>query len=365
MTNEQTSRISQPTMSRRSLLKTAVSAFPAAAILTHSRSAFAAEQTVIVRTTSGGSYGEAMEKAIFAPFTKATGITVQKTPSDMAPLIASAKAGRPIVDVVDTSEGLLQTLASNGALADIEYDRFKFFTVDDIGQDAAQAKIIRRMVYARVLGYKKSLFPNGGPTSWAEFWDVKKFPATRALSGLALNYPDLEFGLMAQGVALADIYPVDIKKALDSFSSVRQHIHTFYGTDAISQSLLSTGEVELEAIANGRIQPMIDEGGDYAIEWNQHMKIPSGYSILNGAKNMESAHKFIDFAMSPEVQAHFATLIPYGPVNKKAFASIPEEFAIKLPTNPKWTDKGFVQNAKWWGDNLADVTKAWNEWAAN
>ena len=350
--------------SRRSFMQAAMAGLPAA-IFALQRSARAAEQKVVVRTTSGGSYGEAMEQAIFAPFSKATGIAVEKTPVDMAPLIASAKQGRPLVDVVDTSEGLLQTLSGNGALAEIDYGRFKTFTVEDIGKDSAQPTIVRRMVYARVLGYQKSAFnKTAAPKSWTEFWDVKHFPAVRALPGLALDTPDLEFALLADGVPMAALYPLDIPRALASYGRIRADIHTFYGTDAISASLLSSSEVELESIANGRIQPMIDDGGDYAFEWNQHMKVPSGYSILRGAQNLENAYRLLDYAMSPEVQAKFATLIPYGPTNKKSFAFIPEAAARKLPTNPAWTDEGFTQDAGWWGEHLAEVTKAWNDWSA-
>ena len=350
-------------LSRRGLLRE--TAAVSAASLAPWCNARAAEK-VVVRTTSGGSYGDAMEQAIFGPFTKATGIAVEKTPVGMAPLIASAKQGKPLVDVVDTSEGLLQTLSGNGALAEIDYPRFKMFGIDDVGKAAAQPTIVRRMVYARVLGYRKSVFAKTpAPRSWAEFWDVKRFPAVRALPGLALDMPDLEFALLADGVAMAALYPIDLPRALASYSKIRANIHTFYGTDAISASLLSSGEVDLEPIANGRIQPLVDEGGDYAFEWNQHMKVPSGYAILKGAQNQENAYLLIDYAMSPEVQAKFASLIPYGPVNKKAFAFIPEAVAKKLPTNPAWSDTGFTQDSKWWGDHLAEVTKAWNDWSAS
>ena len=176
--------------------------------------------------------------------------------------------------------------------------------------------------------------------------------------------PDLEFALLADGVSPANLYPLDVPRALASFAKIRPNIQTFYGTDAISENLLSAGEVDLEAVANGRIQGLIDNGGEFAIEWNQHMKVPSGYSILKGARNLENAYRFLDYAMSPEAQARFATLIPYGPINRKAFSIIPEEHAAKLPTNPKWTEKGFTQDAKWWGDNLPAVTTAWNAWAA-
>jgi putative spermidine/putrescine transport system substrate-binding protein len=348
-------------LTRRSVLAASSAAIATFAI---GGRATAADQKVVIRTTSGGTYGEAMEKAIFAPFTQATGIAVEKTPSAMAPLIASVQQGQPLVDVVDTSEGLLETLVANQAVATIDYDRFKSFSIADIGKEAAKPGIVRRMVYARVLGYRKSAFKGAVPSSWAEFWDVKQFPAARAISGLGLNSPDLEFALIADGVSPADLYPLDIPRALASMAKIRADIQSFYGTDAISENLLSTGEVDLEAIANGRIQGLIDSGGDYAIEWNQHMKVPSGYSILKGAKNLENAYRFLDYAMSAETQARFSALIPYGPINSKAFANIPEQFAVKLPTNPRWTDKGFTQDAKWWGDNLPAVTTAWNAWAA-
>jgi putative spermidine/putrescine transport system substrate-binding protein len=350
--------------SRRGLLRAAATAVPALA-LPFVRKARAADQKVVIRTTTGGTYGDANEQGIFAPFTKATGIVVEKTPVGIAPLIASAKQGKPLVDVIDTSETLLETMSTNDALAAIDYGRFKMFSIDDIGKESAQPAMVRRMVAARVLGYRKSVFSKTpAPKSWAEFWDTKKFPAVRALPGFDLDVPDLEFALLGDGVAMDKLYPIDLSRALASYSKIRPNIHTFYGTDAISTSLLSSGEVELEPIANGRIQPMIDEGGDYALEWNQHMKVPGAFSIMKGAQNLENAYRFIDFALSPEVQAKYSTLIPYGPINKKSFAFIPEPLANKLPSNPKWSDQGFTMDAKWWGGHMPEVTKAWNDWSA-
>ena len=31
-------------------------------------------------------------------------------------------------------------------------------------------------VYSTVMGYRTDVFKDGGPKSWAEFWDAKKFP---------------------------------------------------------------------------------------------------------------------------------------------------------------------------------------------
>lgn len=350
--------------SRRSFLAASAAVVPVTAMISRGHMAYAQTNQVIIRTSSGGSYGDAMERAVYRPFTEATGIEVVKTPSDMAPLIQSVKNGQPLVDVIDTSEGLLQTLAANDVLEPIDYDRFTLFTVDDIGADSAQKLMVRRMVYARVLGYNINAFEGGAPASWAEFWDVEGYPGARALSGLDLNMPDLEFALLADGVPMDELYPLDIGRAMAALTRIRKDIVSFYGTDAISANLLSTGEVDIEAIANGRIQPMIDEGGSFAIEWNQHMKVPSAYAILKNPANLDNATRFIDFALSPETQARFAAEIPYGPTNRKAFDLISPEVAAKLPTNPEWSEKGFMQNVVWWGENAEAVTQAWNTWAA-
>ena len=42
--------------------------------------------------------------------------------------------------------------------------------------------IMPKGVYSTVLGYRTDAFPGGkGPVSWADFWDVKKFPGPRTL----------------------------------------------------------------------------------------------------------------------------------------------------------------------------------------
>src|SRR5690349_16208015 len=63
-----------------------------------SRSAKAGGKMVIVRD-SGGSYGAALQKAIYTPFTQETGIVVKVLNQDDAPLLAQIKQGRPQCDL--------------------------------------------------------------------------------------------------------------------------------------------------------------------------------------------------------------------------------------------------------------------------
>ena len=62
---------------------------------------------VIIRTI-GGAYEEANVKAIFEPFTKATGIEVVKVPASLGKLLAMFESGNIELDIVDAGElGLL------------------------------------------------------------------------------------------------------------------------------------------------------------------------------------------------------------------------------------------------------------------
>ncbi|MGV8397425.1 extracellular solute-binding protein, partial [Pseudomonas aeruginosa] len=58
-------------------------------------------------------------------------------------------------------------------------------------------------VWSTVLSYNADKLKSA-PTSWADFWDIKKFPGKLGLRKGA-NYT-LEFALMAEGVAPKDGY---------------------------------------------------------------------------------------------------------------------------------------------------------------
>src|SRR5262249_435317 len=45
------------------------------------------------------------------------------------------------------------------------------------------------------LVYRKDKFPNGGPQSWTDFWDVKKFPGSRCFYDRSFSC--LAFALLA------------------------------------------------------------------------------------------------------------------------------------------------------------------------
>src|SRR5262245_46949454 len=86
---------------------------------------------VVVRTI-GGAYEEANVKAIFEPFTKATGVEVVKVPATLGKVLAMFESGNIELDVVDAGELGPLALSQKGALDKIDYKGWKLTNPEDI-----------------------------------------------------------------------------------------------------------------------------------------------------------------------------------------------------------------------------------------
>ena len=317
---------------------------------------------VIIRTI-GGSYEESVAKAIFDPFTKATGIEIVKAPATLGKVLAMHEAGNMEIDVMDAGELGVLSLSQKGALDKINYKAWKLANPEDFDPAIRRDDMIADIYFSSVLGYNSQTFPAGKqPKSWAEFWDTGKFAGPRMLADIASGAVDLEFALLADGVAKDKLYPIDVARALKSLDRVRPSIKKFWDTGALSAQMLADKEVVLGSIWNGRLQAVADKGAPLAIEWNEAMLQTQYWAPLKGSKNAENAQRFIEFACQPELQANLAKLIPYGPSNRQAFKSIPAELAARLPSSPENRQKAFLQNGKWWADNRPAVSERWSQW---
>jgi putative spermidine/putrescine transport system substrate-binding protein len=315
---------------------------------------------VVIRTI-GGAYEEANVKAIFEPFTKATGIEIVKAPATLGKLLAMFEAGNPELDIVDAGELGMLSLSQKGALEKINYKGWKLSNPDDL--DHRREDMVANIYFSTVLAYNTQVFPTGKhPRSWAEFWDVKKFPGPRTLTDLAAGAVDLEFALLADGVPKDKLYPIDLDRAFKSLDRVRPSIRKFWDTGALSAQMLADKEVVLGSIWNGRLQAIADKGAPVAIEWNEAALQVQFWAVMKGAKNAENAQRFIDFACQPQIQAALTQFIPYGPTNRQAFKSIKADVAARLPSSPENKAKAFLHNARWWADNRSKVSERWSQW---
>lgn len=317
---------------------------------------------VVVRGL-GGAYQEAMEAAVYKPFTEATGIRVAVQPATAAQIRAMVEAGRVRVDVVDLLDVAQIALDKIGALEPIDYDGMKFTNPADIQPSVRKANMVGNLYFATVLAYNTEVFAKGAhPKSWAEFWDLSRFPGARTLADQKAGAAELEFALLAAGTPKDKLYPIDLDAAFRSLDKIKGSVSKWWDTGAVSAQLLERKEAVLGGLWNGRAQALIDKGAPLAIEWNQAKQQVQYWGVVRNAPNAANAQRFIDFALQPQVQGELTRYIAYGPTNTKAFAHVRAQDLEKLPSAPEHFAASFEQDAQWWSDNLPVVGERWQSW---
>lgn len=348
-------------ISRRSMLKLTGATLLAPAIWV--KNAEAAQQRVVVRSP-GGAYDEIRKKLIFEPFLKATGIRVVPVAMTSAKMEAMIRSGDFEIDVIDNDDSVL--LQWEKELAPIAYDKFKFTDPADILPEYKHANYVGNFVYASVMGYNTGKFNSKTvPTDWAAFWDYKKIPGARALADMDTGGPDIEFALIADGVPMDKLYPLDLPRAFKSLSRVKPAISKFWTSGALSVQMLSTGDADVSSMWSTRILNGMQDGAPLAINWNQHAVHLQAYSVVKKAKNPENAQKFVDFCLSKEVQSKFSALWNSGPVTKAAYEALTPEMREKIPGGERTKQHGFLLDAAWWAKNRQTVGKEWAKWVLN
>lgn len=308
----------------------------------------------------GGPYGPAFRKAFYDPFEKATGIKVVNVPREAEPTAqfkAIVETKSYIWDVCTLTLSARDILTKLGLLEPVG---FALDVAPSLMLESISPFWMGTDVYSTVMAYRKDRFQNGGPQNWSDFWDVQKFPGRRSLRKNPID--TLEQALLADGVALEKLYPLDIDRAFKSLNRIKPHVAVWWTGGAQSTQLLQSGEVDMIAGWNSRFQAAIDGGTSAEIVWNQGLYSVEGWGIPKGSPNADAARQFVRFCASAEQQAIFTELLAYGPTNLDAYKTITAERAKVLPTSPDNLKKMVGANEDWWSANRAAMTERFNGW---
>lgn len=350
-------------VSRRQFLKTAAILGAGAGASTLGAPFVRAASGQVVVRGLGGAYEAAMKQALYDPFTAETGIEVKIQPATAAQIRAMVQAGRVRIDVVDLVDVALLSLDRMGALLPINYDAMKYAKPDDIHASVRRPNMVGNLYFATVLAYNTEVFSaDNHPVGWKQFWDVERFPGARTLADQKSGASELEFALLADGVAKDKLYPIDLDRAFASLDRIKPHVVKWWDTGAVSAQMLEMKEAVIGGIWNGRAQALIDGGAPLAIDWTEAKQQVQYWGVVKGSPNAENAQRFIDFALQPEVQGKLTQFIAYGPTNTKAFDFVSAENKAKLPSAPEHFSATFEEDPEWWTDNLAEVGSRWQSW---
>ncbi len=320
----------------------------------------AAEQITFV--SQGGAYQEAQTKAILDPVAELLGITVnQDSAPDAWPVIKTqTSTGKPIWDVVDTPTQDCVRGGQQGMIETLDFSKIP--NAEKMPAEYKSPYSVAYEFYSSVLAYNKEKFPENAPQSWADFWDVEKFPGTRSLR----NHPlaTLEAALLADGVPADKLYPLDVDRAFKKLEEIKPHVTVWWTSGAQSAQLLADGEVDMEMAWNGRVAAVAKEGVPVGYTFNQGFLQYTSLCILKGAPNLETAVKFINAAMTPGIQANFPTYIDYGPGNPEAYKTgkISPERAAELPSSPENAARQVLVSDEWWSSEAGEEAR--KRWAS-
>ncbi|MEW2396148.1 ABC transporter substrate-binding protein [Streptomyces sp. NPDC046862] len=318
-------------------------------------------KTLVVRD-SGGTYGDANKKAIYDPFTKETGIRIEVVNIQYAQMLAQIQQGRPQFDVIDDSMADFLRFKKADATENLDYDRLKNFKNAGIAKTLVTSNAVGKNYWASVMAYRTDVWDGKKPSTWADFWDTKAFPGDRALQGLDADLPVLEFALLADGVPLDKLYPLDVDRAFKSLDHIKGSVKKFWDTGALPGVLLGRKEVVATDVWHGRLDALIKQGSPLAYQWNGARRQSNAFGIPKGAPNPDAAYQLIDFALRPDVQAAYAELYPMAPSVPAAYKKLSSATAANLGSSPEHLKTGFDLDVQWWHDNQDAVAKRWQEW---
>ena len=318
-----------------------------------------AQERKVVISSWGGDYEKAFKMAMAEPFEKATGIKVIVTSyPDFAKMKAMVDSGNIEWDVVDVEDRDLRRGMRAGLFEPLDYN---IIDKKDLIPEMVTPYGVGIEYWAGILAYSKKKYPSGNhPKSWADFWDVNKFPAKRALYNNP--YMMLEIALLADGVPRERLYPLDVDRAFKSLDKIKSHIAVWWTRGAQPPQLLTDGEVDLTYAYSGRIAVIKRAGIPADIEWNNGLLNPEYLTILKGSKNKKEAMELIAFCTQAKPQAGFNQAMNYGPINKKAWDLIDLKAAPDIPTVPDNAGKLATINGDWWAENEAKVLERWHTW---
>jgi putative spermidine/putrescine transport system substrate-binding protein len=312
----------------------------------------------------GGSYGEQFQKTIIDPFEKESGIKVSLLENtSLQQVKLQVNSGNVTWDLPELSGAEYQTAKKQDLIE--PYD-FKQVNTSKVPPDAKDSHGIRYSLFMFVMAWDERKIPAArAPNTWAEFFDTSLYPGKRSLYDNLTDGSLLEAAVVADGVPLDQVYPLDVDRAIGFLEdSLGPDNIIFHSTNEVPVQQLTSGEVPLATSYNGRIRIAREEekapinftglesfiGGDYLV-------------VPKGAPHKDAAWKFLTFTFTNDkAGAEFTKVTGYPIANRGIQPLLSKAVASELPTSPELEGKTAFKDDKWWADNLESATSTFKQW---
>ncbi|MFT4193217.1 ABC transporter substrate-binding protein [Ottowia sp.] len=301
---------------------------------------------------AGGDSGEAVQAAYIEPFQKKTGIrVVRENPTSLGKLkamVASKNITTPIVLV--PSSWLAQAKAEN-LLEPLDWAAIK---PQPITAQAQDPYAIGWSYFSNVMAWRSDV---KAPKTWADFWNVADFPGKRSL----MDDPAavLPVALLADGVPMDKLFPLDVDRAFRSLEKIRPHVAVWWTAGSQPPQLLQDKEVAYAMTFSGRVygKPGISFTYNQGILDLSYFGVPKGASAEQKAVAMQFFHELT----LPENQLVAMARIPYSGASTNLDKMLTADKAPLYPTTSGNAKLQFVNDLAQWKLIAPKVEKRWQQ----
>lgn len=337
-----------------------------------------AAQDAITVVSFGGAMTNALNEAIYKPFTEATGIQVRITDYNggLGQIRAQVEFGNVDWDVVQLEGGDPLLGCDEDLLEEIDPDMLPPAAdgtpaVDDFIDSGLLSCAAGNIVWSTVIAYNTDVFPDDPPSTIADFFDLETFPGNRGLRRSPIG--TLEWALMADGVPADEVYqvlatPEGMNRAFARLDTIKDAV-IWWEAGAQAPQLLGDREVVMTAAWNGRIfDAQVNEGQPFEILWDTQIMAMDHWAIPRGTPRLQQALEFLTFATDPVNSARISEYIAYGsprisaaefnPVN----ADTGVDMTPHLPTYPDNARNALINDIEFWNDYTEELMDRFSSW---
>ncbi|MCE0492528.1 extracellular solute-binding protein [Vibrio salinus] len=275
------------------------------------------------------NWSEYIPDEVLQEFTKETGIKViYSTYESNETMYAKLKTQGSGYDLVVPSTYFVSKMRKEGMLQKI--DKSKLSNFDGLDPNYLNKPFDPNNNYsipyiwgATGIGVNTDVIDKSKLHSWADLWDPK-------WKGQLLMMDDarefFHIALSKLGYSPNTTNPAEIKAAYEELKKLMPNVLVF-NSDFPANPYIA-GEVSLGMLWNGSAYMARQEGAPIDIVWPEKGAIfwMDSLAIPSGAKNIEAAHKMINFLLRPDNAAKIALEIGYPTPVKAAYPLLPKAF---------------------------------------
>lgn len=220
--------------------------------------------------------------------------------------------------------------------------------------------------YGTVLAYDKARIGEE-PTSWADLWNVTKWPGRRGMNNTPIA--TLELALMADGVARNDVYsvlgtPEGVDRAFKKLDELKPNI-VWWQNPGQSRQMLAAGEIVMSVTYDNGIRFFNKtQGTNFGLVRKDSITTLNYWALVAGSKNVDNAYAFLNYSSKPEVQAAVTNGLAISTPNRKAMDFVQDDLKPYLTSNPENLSETLTQDAQFWVDNYDALAKRFEAWVA-